>query len=86
MVSAPHDAHFLEGDDGTLAVCGDGFGGAGIEAAVASAQALAAISSWSSVMMGGYYDTHVGVTLARPLVIPRYRVDAEMTWPNVWPQ
>ena len=42
VVSAPHDAHFLEGDDGTLAVCGDGFGGAGIEAAVASAQALAA--------------------------------------------
>ena len=32
---------FLEGDDGTLAVW-DGFGGAGIEAAVASAQALAA--------------------------------------------
>ena len=41
VVSAAHDAPFLVGADETLAVCGDGFGGAGIEAAVRSAQALA---------------------------------------------
>lgn len=41
-VSSAHEAPFLVSADGTLGICGDGFGGSGIGAAVRSAQALTA--------------------------------------------
>lgn len=41
-VSSTHQAPFLVGASGTLGICGDGFGGSGIGAAVHSALALSA--------------------------------------------